>query len=221
MGHVANVVGGVEQVNLRYGDADRRFFPIDAAKQREAVAFLNANAFSTPALFLDPDVLGRLEASGVAERVLAAQSGVLRALINDRRVTRMNEIAATSDGEVYEAADMIADVTAGIWSELDDSPGGKPAIDLYRRNLQRAHVDVLVRGLDTDRATSDLPALARGELAELAARCGDLGSAATDIATSRHLTDIAARIRLALDKVKVESSAPAPGGGRPRGIEAF
>ncbi len=221
MGHVANVVGGVEQINLRYGDADRRFFPIDAARQREAVAFLNENAFATPALFLDPDVLGRVEAAGVAERVLAAQSGVLRALIDDRRVTRMNEIAATAEGDVYEAADMIADVTAGIWSELDDAPGGKPAIDLYRRNLQRAHVDVLVRGLDTDRASSDLSALARGELTSLAARCADLESAAADVATSRHLADVAARIRLALDKVKVESSAPAQGAGRPRGIETF
>ena len=222
MGHVANVVGGVERINLRYGDADRRFFPIDAGKQREAVAFLNENAFTTPALFLDPDVLGRLEASGVAERVLAAQSDVLRALIDERRIKRMNEIAAAGDDDVYAAADMIADVTAGIWSELENSSGGKPAIDLYRRNLQRAYIDVLVRGLDSNEPSSDLPALARGQLTDLASKCASLASAGADVATTRHLEDIAARIRLGLDKVKVEKDPPAQGGGRPRrGIEAF
>ncbi len=37
MGHVANVVGGVEEINLYYGDASRRFFPNPADYQQQAV----------------------------------------------------------------------------------------------------------------------------------------------------------------------------------------
>ena len=93
MVHVANVVGGVERVNLYFGDADRRFFPIETSRQKEAVEFLNENAFRTPQMFLSPDILGRLEASGVADRVLRAQSSVLGALVSENRVKRMSEIA--------------------------------------------------------------------------------------------------------------------------------
>ena len=47
MGHVANVVGGVEEINLYYGDANRRFFPNSAAYQQQAVSFLLEHALST------------------------------------------------------------------------------------------------------------------------------------------------------------------------------
>ena len=118
MGHVANVVGGVERINLRFGDADRRFHPIDAARQREAIAFLNENAFATPELFLSADVLGRIEASGVADRVLQVQRSVLGSLIAEARIKRMSELSQLAGGETYTAAEMLGDVTAGIWSEL-------------------------------------------------------------------------------------------------------
>jgi hypothetical protein len=215
MGHVANVVGGVEKVNLFFGDADRRFFPVDPAKQKEAIAFLNENAFATPDFFLDPNVTGRLEASGVPARVLGAQRGVLQALLAESRIKRMAEVAG-ADG--YAPSALMADVTRGIWSELDSS---KPAIDLYRRNLQRAHVDLLVGGLDSNDPLSDLPALARAELTGLAGRSEKGAAAAGDDATARHLADMAARIRVALDKVKVESasSGAASRGAVRRGVE--
>jgi hypothetical protein len=220
MVHVANVVGGVEQVNLYFGDADRRFFPIDAARQREAVDFLNENAFATPELFLDPDVTGRLEASGVAGRVLAVQRGVLGALLAERRVRRMAELAVTDPDGAYPPAEMMADVTAGIWSELED---GASSVDLYRRNLQRAHVDLLIGGLESNDPSSDMRALARAELrrvADLAANAAD----GADATTAVHLDDVAVRIRTALEKVRVETvgGEGGRGGGRPgRGLESF
>ena len=68
MGHVANVVGGVEEINLYYGDADRRFFPNSPDYQQQAVSFLVDHAFSSPALFTGADIVGRLTAEGTAER---------------------------------------------------------------------------------------------------------------------------------------------------------
>ncbi len=200
MGHVANVVGGVQQINLRFGDADRRFFPISAERQKEAVTFLNENAFSRPDLFLSDDILGRLEASGAATRVLMAQSGVLRSLLSSHRIKRMGELAEGSE-QAYTAAEMIRDVSDGIWSEL---AGGNPDIDLYRRNLQRAHVDLLAGMLEAKDPGSDMPALARGELTRLHADCVQYGSAAANETTRRHLEDVAARIKMALEKIQVQ-----------------
>lgn len=219
MTHVANVVGGVEKINFYYGDADRRFFPIDSAKQREAVAFLNDNAFGRPELFLDPDVVGRLEASGVADRILAAQRGVLTTLINENRIKRMGEIEAADPDGAYAAAQMMTDVTDGLWSELGD---GTPSIDLHRRNLQRAHVELLAQRLDSTDPASDMASLARGELEDLLARCAEALETDPNATTARHLRDVTGRITLALDKVRVETkSAPAAGGGGRRSVESF
>ncbi len=200
MGHVANVVGGVEQINHRYGDADRRFFPIDPAKQKEAIAFLAENAFRTPEMFVDADVLGRIEASGVSNRVLSAQRSVLTSLISESRVKRMSEVAQVYPDNAYPAANMMSDVTTAVWSELKE---GSPAIDLYRRNLQRAHVKLLALRLESDDTASDMAALARYELSDLLARCEKSGGAGQDLATDRHIQDMAARITMALERVQI------------------
>lgn len=216
MVHVANVVGGVERINLYYGDADGRFFPVEADRQREALDFLSRNAFATPRMFLDDDITGRIGATGAADRVLRAQRSVITALVDEDRVKRMSEIVAQGSAAAYAPEEMMADLTRGVWSELESNR----AIDLYRRNLQRAHVEVLADRLDSDDPGSDMPALARGELTRLLARAED--TAAGDEMTARHLQDVAARIRMALEKIMVEERATAPADGRqPRGFEDF
>ncbi len=206
MGHVANVVGGVQQINLRYGDADRRYFPIEAARQKEAVEFLNEHAFGTPELFLSDDILGRIQATGAADRVLRAQSGLLQSLLSDSRVKRMAETAERPD-PAYTAAEMIHDVSDGIWTELADS---NPDINLYRRNLQRAYVELLAGKLESKDAGSDLPALARSELARLHADCVEYATAAANPTTRRHMEDVAARIKMALEKMQVQTTGGTP-----------
>src|SRR5690606_20151535 len=60
MRHVAAVVGGAI-TQEKYGTG-RRFEPVSEARQREAVPFLNTNAFQVPQMFLDPEILWRIEA---------------------------------------------------------------------------------------------------------------------------------------------------------------
>ena len=91
---------------------------------------------------------------------------------------------------------MMRDVTDGLWSELNDAT---PSIDLYRRNLQRAHVELLARRLESTDPASDMPSLARGELEDLLSRCGDALETDPDVTTARHLDDVMARVKLALD----------------------
>ena len=196
MGHVANVVGGVELINLYYGDADQRFFMLDADYQRRAVAFLLENAFSTPEAMMPNDVVLRLTRDGAADRMLAAQSGLLRQLVNARRINRMAEHAERGGESPYLPAQMLADLREGLFSEL---AGDAIEIDLYRRNLQRTYVEHLGGLLDEPAANSDLPALARAELLRIRSLLDDRAGDANDDAVVAHVVDLSARIDAALD----------------------
>jgi len=197
LGHVASLVGGFVTRNLFYGDAERRFHPAPVKEQRAAIAFLNEHAFRTPSALVDTDITLRLSVSGVADRILSGQERLQRTLVNAGRIDRMAE-HATWDGQgTYLGTEMLGDLTNGIWSELGSSP---VTIDLYRRNLQRAHVELLVeRMLDEDDAGSDLPALCRGELRAILEALPNAQAGAADRTTALHLADVEARIEEALD----------------------
>lgn len=191
LGHVANVVGGVERTNLWYGDADRRFEPLLAARQREAIAFLNEHAFQTPPQLVPPDILDRIEAEGAARRILSGHDRLLSTLISETRIKRMAEVADRHGSEAYTPMAMLSDLRAGIWSEL-----GAPnvSVDLYRRNLQRAHVEKLSEQINKKETDSDLPALSRGELTELLHAIRAAIEASGDEITRLHLEDLETRI---------------------------
>ena len=86
LAHVTAMVGGFEQINLFFGDADQVYHPIPVDRQREAVAFLIQQAFQTPAKLIDPQITLRLEASGAAERD-PQQPAVDPAFARQRRTT--------------------------------------------------------------------------------------------------------------------------------------
>jgi hypothetical protein len=196
MGHVANVVGGVQEINLYYGDATRRYFPNPADYQQKAVSFLLENALTTPSIFTGEDVVSRLTAEGTAKRILTAQNNVLRNLISSQRINRLAEIEQTSAATAYPPAKLFTDLREGLFREL----GGKTSdIDLYRRNLQRSYIDMLSANLKTPVADSDLPAYSRAELEAVRAliRKADVSKAKPLVQI--HLKDLTARITHALD----------------------
>jgi hypothetical protein len=206
MGHVTNVVGGIRQDNLYYGDADSRFSPNDADYQRRAVAFLIENALQTPEMFIDPDILLRITDEGAASRIQGAQRRLIGLLVNTDRLNRMAEF--TADGNGYTPVELLADLRAGIFKEIK---AGEP-VDLYRRNLQRSYVDHLGGSLIKPRANSDLPALARAELMAMSAMLESTSSA--DAMTQAHLIDLASRTERWLEADPAEAS-----GGSGRGFQ--
>ncbi|MCB1127692.1 MAG: zinc-dependent metalloprotease, partial [Verrucomicrobiae bacterium] len=196
MGHVVNVVGGVQEINLYYGDADRRFFPNDAGYQRRALGFLVEHALQTPRLFLDPDIVLRLSASGVADKILGAQRRVLTGLLDDERIKRMAQSVDTASDEPLTPAEMVQTLHAGLFNEWQEA---QPGIDVYRRNLQRSTVDILGTAVKAASASSDLPALARQELQRIDT---DLDQALAKDLTPlirAHAEDLRARIAKILD----------------------
>lgn len=196
MGHVANVVGGVQEVNLYYGDASRRYFPNPASYQQEAVSFLMEHALATPARFIGEDVVSRLTAEGTAQRVLTAQSSVLRSLISSQRIDRMAELEQTATNGVYPPAKLFADLRDGLFHEL----AGKPVnVDLYRRNLQRAYIDQLSGNIKNPAVNSDLPAYSRAELEAIRDLIQKADISQSPPVVQMHLKDLATRITRALD----------------------
>ncbi|HEY3912934.1 MAG TPA: zinc-dependent metalloprotease, partial [Verrucomicrobiae bacterium] len=195
MGHVANVVGGVEEINLYYGDANRRYFPNSAAYEQAAVDFLIDSAFITPSNFIGEDIVSRLTAEGTAQRVLDVQSRLLRNLISSQRIDRLAEIEQTSSNAVYDPAKLFADLRTGLFRELSRNPVD---IDLYRRNLQRSYIDMLGSNLKNPAGNSDLPAYSRAELTAIRDQIIKASQSRTKPA-AWHLKDLLARISRALD----------------------
>lgn len=200
--HVTSVVGGFEQKNFYFGDAEQVYHPLPTDRQKKAVEFLVQHALETPAKIVAPQITLRLEASGVAERILSSQQSVLRALLSDARLKRMAE-HAQRQADAYTPLQLLEDLRKGVWRELD---ADEVKIDLYRRNLQRAYVDLLAAKLRSEDNASDVPALARAELKSLADRLASdqLKAKAKDPVVAAHLSQLKSAIEDAF-----EPAAPA------------
>ena len=216
LSHVADVVGGTQAQEKYAGQAGPRYVPNSRQHQKDAVKFLNENAFATPTFFLVDDILRKIEVEGAIRRINQSQARVLSALFNDRRLERLIEFdALAKPGEAYSLAEMTADVRNGIWSELS---AGNVRIDAYRRELQRSYlaaVDAklnpkpvqLPAGLPAQfaalfagpRATSDIKAVFRAELRALDAQLAGAAGRATDRTTRAHIDDARAQVRKILD----------------------
>jgi hypothetical protein len=219
LGHVANVVGGVVQNNLWYGQRDHVFDRVAAERQRAAVAFLVAHALNVPAYLINSDILDRIDPDGVADRILSSQRGILSSLLDDARTKRMSEYANRSaTNDAYTPALLIADLHAGIFTEFNGSSAGGGAsggdnngsmvqVDLYRRNLQRAFVEQLGTFAASTSTSSDMPALSRAELKRVQEEAKKVLLA--DGITRAHLEDLLARIqRIFEPKDKPETPIP-------------
>jgi hypothetical protein len=220
MAPVVRIVGGMESQQVHIGQEGVKFKTVPKARQAAALDFLMANAFKTPAFMTRPDVLRRIQASGAVDRVRTAQAAILAALLQNARLDRMTE-QATLDGTIaYTPLQLLIDVRSGIWAEAA-KPGA--AIDIYRRNLQRAYLDQMDQKLNgTPAAGAEIRALVKGELRALDRQLQTAAAApGLDENTRRHFADSREEIKIILDP-RVPRPAPDPAaaaaaGGRGRG----
>jgi len=204
MGHVAAVVGGADTQEL-YGRGER-FYPLDREPQEEAVSFLRERALQTPDILIRPDVLRRIEAEGVVNRIRDAQRSVLGALLSASRLARLieYEALASDEYEPYTLAALMEDVRAGVWTELDEDA---VRVDVYRRNLQRSYLQVVDQRLNPDEdersmfgrspvdpLETDIRPVLRGELRMVRDRAEAAAGRATDSMTRLHLEDVVIEI---------------------------
>ncbi len=200
LNHVTAIVGGATSQAKNAGQTGPVFTPIPAARQKAAVAFLLQNAFTTPTWLLDPDVLRRMEPAGSLTRIRNSQSSVLTSLLDSARFLRIVEQG------LWPAEDFLTMVRAGVWSELTAT---RIQIDPYRRNLQRAWLDLAVTRANG--VSSDERSLYRAELKSLDAALAKSRPTAADAITRAHLDAARAQIAKALDPKPATIAATAPG----------
>jgi hypothetical protein len=156
----AKYIGGVYTRRERAGSSKPLFEPVDAAKQREALAlitkdFLGADSFRfKPELIarLGTDRLERLESqsslqTSVASLVANVQRGILDHVYSPAVATRLVEVGmkVNDPKETLDLADVYETIQNAIWSEAKTGQ----ETSLIRRNLQREQLrritDVLVK----------------------------------------------------------------------------
>jgi hypothetical protein len=210
MNHVVKVLGGIDSQQKHIGQQGVRFVTVARQRQVDALKFLLNNAFTTPSFMIRPEILRLIQPTGIIDRVRTAQAGIMSNLLQAQRLERMAE-QVTLDGNVaYSPLDFLADLRAGVWSELG-TPG--TAINIYRRNLQRAYLDNMDARLNGGSGSSEVRALVRGELVALDRQLQNAQPGATDEITKRHLQDCRDEIATALDRL-VPREPGGGGGGR-------
>ncbi len=217
---VPKQIGGVRVYHNRVGDTGGlpAMVPVSAEDQRMALIFLRDRIWSSEPFQYDPELLnmlGRDQRSAfnstvysglwdfdVHDWVLTAQTSpfywiydplVLQRIIN-------NEIRMPEGEGTFTIVELFDFVRNAIWSEVGDGTG----IDSFRRNLQRAHLD-MISGIYLYPAIGspeDAISLARHDLLVLKQEISTLlsGDAVLnlDIMTGAHLEECLTRINLAL-----------------------
>src|SRR5690606_15515549 len=120
------------------------------ARQQEAVKFLSERAFQVPEMFLDPEILWRIEARGAIDRIRDAQTSLIGVLLQPSRLNTLVEYEALLDGDTYTLSEYLTDLRSGLFGELQS---GRVDIDVYRRNLQRAYLEQINSQLNPPPAT--------------------------------------------------------------------
>jgi hypothetical protein len=209
MGHVVRVIGGIESQQKHIGQQGVRFTTVAKSRQQEALQFLIENAFTTPTFMIRPDILRRIQPTGVIARVGTMQSGLIGQLLQAQRLDRMAEQAALDGAAAYSPLQFLTELRAGVWSELA-KPG--TAINIYRRNLQRAYLDQMDSRINTPGGSEEVRSLARGEVKALDKQLAAALPGAPDELTKRHIQDCRDEIAAMLDPLVPRPAAPAGAG---------
>ncbi|MCO4813727.1 MAG: zinc-dependent metalloprotease [Flavobacteriales bacterium] len=197
MGHVSSNIGGVEGDMKTTNQEGVVYTPTAKEKQARAVDFLNRQLFNTPAWMIDTEILDRIEASGNVNRIMKIQTRTLNNVLSNDRLIRMINNEAANDNAAYTASALFSDLHKGIWSELKS---GKK-IEVYRRNLQKAHIErlkFLLTSENSEYMNSDIPSLSRASLEKLKAEV-KISAARQNGASRDHLKDALVRIEDALE----------------------
>jgi len=213
--HVTRHIGGIHETYKTYEQDGPVYETVPAAQQREAMQFLDEQAFATPTWLVEADVLRRFEAIGALDRIRQAQVGILEELLRPQRLARLLETEAMADDDAYAVGTMLGELRNGVWRELDDGA----AIDPYRRNLQRGYLEQMENLMTAEVNTEELPdgiedyliqtpvdvsqsdirAYVRSELETLRGEVERGLRRTTDERTEIHLEDVLVRIEHILD----------------------
>ncbi|MDP2577823.1 MAG: zinc-dependent metalloprotease [Candidatus Palauibacterales bacterium] len=213
---VTRTVGGLYFVRDHRGSSRLPFTPVDPAMQRSAVKLLVDQAFAEDAFEFNPSTLNKLMPNRwsdwstgrpfpvdfpVHQTVISIQSTLMAQLLEPVRIQRLIDNELRTPGEAYTAAELFSELTDASWSEISGSRAR--SVNSFRRNLQRAHADMLIDLALADDSGTPVPAdarsLARLHMKRISVRIdGALEQGGLDDFTEAHLDETRARIERAL-----------------------
>ncbi|UBZ08970.1 zinc-dependent metalloprotease [Leeuwenhoekiella palythoae] len=200
--HVITNVGGIYETRKTADQDGVVYEPVPEAIQKEAVAFLNEHAFTTPEWLLDKEILNRIESDGAIERIQNLQTRALNSLLSVDRINRLVSTVEQEGADAYSPIELMTDLRKGIFSELYAAQ----KTDAYRRNLQRAFIDIASEYIKKEKADddeilkSDASALMRGVLNQMRRDLNTRKNYSGDTITQYHFEDLIARIDTAFDR---------------------
>lgn len=160
IGHVTANVGGVIEIYTTQDQDKPTYTHVDKATQQRAIRFLDQQVFKTPTWLIDEELVRKFEEDGTVDRIKSLQSRTLSQLFNTGRMGRMSENEALNGSSAYTVFEMFNDTKNSIMSNAATA-------DLYKRNLQRLYVEMLLDMLekeDNDTNIADIKTIARGTL---------------------------------------------------------
>ncbi|NOZ09387.1 MAG: DUF5117 domain-containing protein [FCB group bacterium] len=216
--NVTKYVGGMYVHRGHYGDTKDRlpFEVVPAEEQWRALKFLNESLFQPDAFDFPPALLNKLipelrgDFSGslwrrsrleypVHNAVLKLQGRALTRLYSTYVLNRLsdNELRFAPGAPAFSTADMFSYLRDNIWQEVDKGDN----INSYRRELQRLHLEILIRlMLEKNKAyPQDAVSLALSDLTSLKLKIRrDVKIRQLNEITEAHLKECLMKIEAAL-----------------------
>ncbi|MHA7057756.1 zinc-dependent metalloprotease [Aquimarina sp. M1] len=204
-GHVLKNIGGIYEEFKTTDQSGEVYKHIDKNKQSRSLNFLIENSFTTPYWLLQDDIINNIDPSGIVERIQALQYQQLNNLLREDRLMRMINNKALNGEKAYAITTLLKEVREGIWAELTQ---GK-SIDVFRRNIQRSHVEILIKLLHNThkKPSSDIQAVARAELKSIQSLVKKSLASFNDGIVKYHLKDIHELIKNNLEVKRKETKA--------------
>jgi len=201
VGHVLTLVGGVN-VDLKTSDESGAVYDgVERDHQKRAMDWLALEVFTAPVWLNEPGILELVGPnSGGFARLSRRQTQMLNRLIDPRRLASLSELETTQPEGAYPLAEFLDDVGDAVWGKLSATP----AIDGYRRALQRAYLERFEYLMSdepsgTDVSNSDIRPLVRAQLSELRTQVERAESRIQHRLTKAHLMDVITRIDAILE----------------------
>ena len=214
IGHVSKNVGGIYE-NPKTVDQEGLIYErTPAAKQKEAMNFLNAQVFTTPKWLLDQSILDNINENPLVV-VSKLQNAALTRVLATRVMGNLVAAEAADGTNAYKISDLFRDLNASIFTELN----GGDVIDVYRRNLQKAYVDKLIAVVNPAPASpgstfsfgraassglspnqTDVVSVVKGQLKVLDKAIKASANTQSDALSKYHLEDLSDRIQKAMEK---------------------
>lgn len=213
--HAIPNIGGVYET-LSTAEQGAVYERVPKATQQKAMRFLHKHAFQTPRWLMDEAVLSRIQAAGAVDRLRAYQASYLNSLLDMGRLQRLIEGEAFAGKQAYALNEMLEELRQGLWAEAYT----RQAIDIGRRNLQRAYLERMEALMteeqspipaqyrayssrtNVDVSTSDIRPLVKMELKILKKDLEKAAKKADDTLTRAHLEDSLDRINTVIDQQK-------------------